>query len=249
MKLSSPHYLPLPLPYFSALGFILLVVIVVIELRAIRFAYARIGLGSRTAFLVLVGSLAGSYFNIPVIQLPARQILSRAEVPFFGVHYVIPVTIDWPGTLIAINVGGAVIPVLVSLYLLITHQLWLRGAIAVACIATVCHLLAYPVPGLGIAMPTIVPPVATAIVALLLSRVEAAPLAYIGGSLGALIGADLLNLGKVQELGAPIASIGGAGTFDGVFLTGVLAVLMASLFSPSARSKNFPPHRSSSSTP
>jgi uncharacterized membrane protein len=38
------------------------------------------------------------------------------------------------------------------------------------------------------------------------SRAYAAPLAYIGGSLGTLIGADLLNLDKLQGLGAPIAS-------------------------------------------
>jgi uncharacterized membrane protein len=74
-----------------------------------------------------------------------------------------------------------------------------------------------------------VPAIATAIVALLLSRRYAAPLAYIGGCLGTLIGADVLNLNKVQGLGAPIVSIGGAGTFDGVFVTGVLAVLLASL--------------------
>jgi hypothetical protein len=37
----------------------------------------------------------------------------------------------------------------------------------------------------------------------------------------------------VQGLGAPIASIGGAGTFDGIFLTGILAVLIASIFGPS----------------
>ena len=57
----------------------------------------------------------------------------------------------------------------------------------------------------------------------------AAPLAYIGGSLGVLIGADLLNLSLLRGLGAPVASIGGAGTFDGIFLTGVIAVLLASL--------------------
>ena len=71
---------------------------------------------------------------------------------------------------------------------------------------------------------------ATAVVALLLSREFAAPLAYIGGSLGTLIGADLTNLDKVRGLGAPVASIGGAGTFDGIFLTGILAVLLAGLY-------------------
>jgi len=68
---------------------------------------------------------------------------------------------------------------------------------------------------------------ATAVTALLVRRREAAPLAYIGGSMGTLIGADLLNLDKAQGLGAPVISIGGAGTFDGIFVTGVLAVLIA----------------------
>jgi uncharacterized membrane protein len=75
-----------------------------------------------------------------------------------------------------------------------------------------------------------VPPAAAAIIALLLSRADAAPLAYVAGSVGTLIGADLLNLDKLQGLGAPVASIGGAGTFDGIFLSGVLAVLLASVF-------------------
>ena len=42
-----------------------------------------------------------------------------------------------------------------------------------------------------------------------------------------LIGADLFNLGQIQGLGALVASIGGAGTVDGIFITGILAVLLA----------------------
>jgi hypothetical protein len=41
----------------------------------------------------------------------------------------------------------------------------------------------------------------------------------------------LLNLGKIQGLGAPVASIGGAGKFDGIFLTGIIAVLLAGFIS------------------
>lgn len=82
------------------------------------------------------------------------------------------------------------------------------------------------------------PAVAAAIVAWVLSRQYAAPLAYIAGSLGTLIGADLLNLDKIQELGASVASIGGAGTFDGIFLTGILAVLIASLRRPRTSEKS-----------
>jgi uncharacterized membrane protein len=79
--------------------------------------------------------------------------------------------------------------------------------------------MADPVPGLGIAVPVFMPALVTAVVALLLSRKDAPPLAYIAGGLGTLIGADLTNLDKVRGLGAPVASIGGAGTFDGIFLT------------------------------
>jgi uncharacterized membrane protein len=95
-------------------------------------------------------------------------------------------------------------------------------------VAAVCYWLARPIPGLGIALPVFVPATATVIVALLVSRQHVAQLAYVAGSLGTLIGADLLNLDKIRSLGAPVASIGGAGTFDGIFLTGVLAVLLAS---------------------
>jgi uncharacterized membrane protein len=87
-------------------------------------------------------------------------------------------------------------------------------------------------PGLGIAVPVFLPVLATAIVAMVMSRQYAAPLAYVAGSLGTLIGADLTNLDKVRGLGAPVASIGGAGTFDGIFLTGILAVLLASFYAP-----------------
>jgi uncharacterized membrane protein len=156
--------------------------------------------------------------------------MSDQIIDFFGMRYEVPVVTHWQGTVIAVNVGGAIIPTLMSLYLLIKRDLWVKGAIATAIVAFVLHWLANPVPGLGIAIPVFVPVVTTAAVALLLSREDAAPLAYIAGSLGTLIGADLTNLDKVRGLGAPVASIGGAGTFDGIFLTSILAVLIANLY-------------------
>ena len=234
MKFSQLQYFPLALPHFSLLILIFLV-LVGIEVRALRSAYMHIGLGPHAAVLLLLASLGGSYLNIPVARLSAHHIISGQEVSFFGMHYVIPVVVDWPGTIIAVNVGGAVIPGLLSLYLLIRNELWIRGLLATAGVTVVCHMLAQPVAGVGIALPVFVPPASAAIVALLLSRRYAAPLAYIGGSMGTLIGADLLNLDKVQGLGAPVVSIGGAGTFDGIFLTGILAVLLASMFSQPVR--------------
>ena len=228
MQLGPLHYLPLTLPFFSFLVGVLAVLWVFLEIGALGYAYARAGLGMRGALLVLLGSLAGSYFNIPVAELPQQHVMSGQLVDFFGMQYVVPVAVAWPGTVIAVNVGGALIPTLVSIYLLMRHRLWLQGLVAIACVAILSHSLAHPVHGLGIAVPIFVPALATAVTALLLSREHAPSLAYISGSCGTLIGADLLNLDKLQGLGAPVASIGGAGTFDGIFLTGILAVLIAS---------------------
>jgi uncharacterized membrane protein len=223
------HYLPLSPAFFAILVGLFLLLVALIQVGILRYAYMRLGVSSGAALSLLLASLIGSYVNIPLVQLPEQHILSGREVWSFGVHYSVPVVVDWPGTVIAINVGGALIPTLMSLYLLAKNQVWGLGLAATACVAAVCYWLAQPVPGVGIALPTFVPAVTAAIAALVLSRRYAAPLAYIGGSMGTLIGADLLNLGAIQGLGAPVASIGGAGTFDGIFLTAILAVLIASL--------------------
>jgi uncharacterized membrane protein len=232
MDVSKINYLPLSLPFFALIAGIFLMLLAMLAVGVLRYVYMRLGISSPAALLILVGSLFGSYINIPVAQLAEQRMLSGQVVPFFGMEYVVPVVVDWPGTVIAVNVGGALIPTILSLYLLANSGMWIRGLVAVACVAAVCHFLAYPVPGVGIAIPVFVPPLATAVVALVLAWRRAAVLAYVSGSLGTLIGADLLNLGAVQGLGAPVASIGGAGTFDGVFLTGIVAVLLASLPSP-----------------
>ena len=228
MYSSQLNYFPLALPFFFFLAGFFLVLVILVQVHVLHFAYMRLGISSRVAFLLLLSSLLGSYVNIPIARLPEQEILSNQEIGFFGMRYVVPTVVDWPGTIIAVNVGGAVIPGLLSLYLLAKHNLWTRGLLATACVALFCHLLAQPVPGVGIAIPTFAPPFITAIVALIFAETNVAAIAYISGSIGTLIGADLLNLDKLQSMGAPVASIGGAGTFDGIFLTGILAVLFAS---------------------
>jgi uncharacterized membrane protein len=232
MQYGHLHYLPLSPTFFSILAGLFLVLIALIQLGILRYAYMRLGISSGAALLLLFGSLIGSFFNIPVVELPAKEVMSGQVVEFFGMEYVIPQVVEAPSTIIAVNVGGALIPTAMSLYLLIRHGLWVRGAIATVVVAAVCHWLSQPVRGLGIAEPVFVPALTCGIVALVLSRDYAAPLAYISGSLGTLIGADLLNLGAVRGLDAPVASIGGAGTFDGIFLIGIVSVLIASIGSP-----------------
>ncbi|WGD52268.1 DUF1614 domain-containing protein [Bradyrhizobium sp. CB1650] len=227
------QYLPITPGLFSILVLLFAGLIILIQLRILRYAYMRLGVGPGAALLLLFGSLIGSYFNIPIAVLPAKVVRSGEIVDFFGMRYVVPLVTQWPGTVLAVNVGGAVIPALMSTYLVLRYQLWVKATIATIAIAAIIHMTATPVQGVGIAVPVFAPVVATAILAFLLSREYAAPLAYIGGSMGTLIGADLLNLDKIGGLGAPVASIGGAGTFDGIFLTGILAVLLAGLASPS----------------
>lgn len=227
------QYLPITPGLFSILVLLFAGLIVLIQLRILRYAYMRLGVGPGAALLLLFGSLIGSYFNIPITVLPAETVRSGEIVDFFGMRYVVPLVTQWPGTVLAVNVGGAVIPTMMSTYLVLRYRLWLKATIAVVAIAILMHMSATPVQGVGIAVPVFAPIVATAVLAFLLSREYAAPLAYIGGSMGTLIGADLLNLDRIGGLGAPVASIGGAGTFDGIFLTGILAVLLAGIASPS----------------
>jgi uncharacterized membrane protein len=223
------HYFPLTLPFLLILFFLFIFLVIMIEVGILGYAYQTIGINRRYVFLLLLMCFWGSYINIPIYQLPPEIIRSGGQVIFFGIPYVVPTVTQWPGTIIAVNVGGAVIPTILSIYLIVKNQLFSTALIGVAVVSVVVHWLAHPVPGLGIAEPLLGPLVAATIVAMLLSTKYAPALAYISGTLGTLIGADLLNLGKIQGLGAPVASIGGAGTFDGIFTTGILAVLLAGL--------------------
>jgi uncharacterized membrane protein len=229
MRFSPFHFFPLALPFVLALFFLVGLVIALVEVGVLQYAYEKMGVSRRYVFSILVLSLLGSYVNIPIAELPPERVLSNQVVDYFGMQYVVPLVEEWPRTVIAVNVGGAVVPTLLSLYLIFKKRLLGRALVGVTIVAAVVHAMAHPVPGVGIAVPVFVPPLVAATAALLLAwRTGPAPaLAYVSGSLGTLVGADLLNLGRVQGLGAPVASIGGAGTFDGIFITGIVAVLLA----------------------
>ena len=232
MRPSGMHYFPLAWPFLLALLVLLVIVVTLIELNILEYAYERMGIPSRYVVTILLLSLLGSAVNIPVAEFPPEKVVSGAVVDFDGMRYVVPAVREWPGTVLAVNVGGALIPVILSLYLMFKNRLFMRAVLATAVVALAAHLLARPVHGVGISLPIFIPPVVAALTAMALGWRKAAPLAYIAGSLGTLIGADLLNLGKVQGLGAPVASIGGAGTFDGIFLTGIVAVLLSPVAQP-----------------
>jgi uncharacterized membrane protein len=220
----SPLTLLIMVGFFAAL----VVLFVVVQIGIITFAFEKVGVPSSALFSLLLLSWLGSWVNIPLAQLTHKVPVSDAMVVhFFGQRYIVPRVPRPRQTIVAVNVGGAVIPCLLSLYLFFQSQSPWRVLLATAVVAAVTHWLARPLRGVGIAVPLFIPPLSAALVALLLVPSQAPLAAYVAGTVGTLIGADLLNLRRLGELGAPVASIGGAGTFDGVFLTGIIAVLLA----------------------
>ena len=224
---SNLHYLPLAPLFFSALVVIFGLLLAALQVGVLSYAYEKMGVRGRYVYGLLLLSLFGSYVNIPIAELHGPERGVEQEFSLMGVRYVVPATAERPDTILAINLGGAIIPTALSLYLMRKNEIFLRGTLGMLIVALVVHPLAQPIHGKGIAVPIIVPPLLAALVGTLLSHRAAAPLAYVAGSLGTLLGADLMNLHNLADLGAPIASIGGAGTFDGIFLTGILAVLLA----------------------
>lgn len=191
--------------------------------------FQALGLTPQLTFLALLASFIGSYINIPIAETESGDGGQLPQVvAHFGMRYPVPFRYGTQKTTIAINVGGAIVPMLISLYVL-SHFPFetLPALIGVAIVTLVVHRFARPVPGLGIATPMFVPPIIAALCGWALGGHHPDAVAYVSGVLGTLIGADLLNVAKIRGLGAPVASIGGAGTFDGIFLTGIVAVMLA----------------------
>jgi uncharacterized membrane protein len=193
-------YFPLAFPLFLVLVALFLFVFFLLPLKLMKYAYDQLGVSPGGAVLLLLGSLIGSYINIPIAVISQKTVMASQLIDHFGMRYQVPAATDWGGTVLAINVGGAVIPVIMSVYLLVKWRLWWEALLATAVVAAICYWLSSPVPGVGIAVPVFVPVIATTIAALVLSRKHAAPLAYISGSLGTLIGADLMNFDKLADL-------------------------------------------------
>jgi uncharacterized membrane protein len=207
---------------------LLVIVIIGVLIGVGEVAFNRIGFSSVEYGLILLSTLAGSAVNIPVGRVTSSEPLVEADgVRIFGIYYRIPRIVYRQTTVVAVNVGGAVVPVVVSIYLLATHPSLIAGSLVATLVTSVLvHLVARKQKGVGIVTPALVPPIIAAAMAYLVAPASPAVVAYVSGTLGTLIGADLTNLRDIGKLGAPMASIGGAGTMDGVFLTGLTAALL-----------------------
>lgn len=219
-----------PIVLFMMLVFIVSIALlfIVVQIGLITYAFEKVGVPASALFSLLLLSWFGSWINIPLARLHhAVPMSDDIVVRFFGQRYVVPRPRRMQETILAINVGGAIIPTLLSTYLFFQSVAPLRLLIVTALVTLITYKFAQPVKGIGIAIPLFIPPLTAALLALLVVPQQAPLTAYAAGTVGTLVGADLLNLRKASGLGAPVMSIGGAGTFDGVFLTGIIAVLLA----------------------
>jgi len=210
--------------HIGLLGIVMLILIAMLEVGIIESAYQKLGMSHRAITLLLLLSIFGSYINIPIASIaPAHAVHHH----IYNLSYAARLEADPRDTLIAINLGGAVIPVLLSIYLLTRVGGVLPAMIATATVALVVHHFSRIIPGAGVAVPTFIPGATAAILAIMLTRERRPAVAYIAGTMGCLLGADVLNLALVARLNAPVAAIGGSGPFDGLFVSGLIAVLVA----------------------
>jgi uncharacterized membrane protein len=205
------------------------IVIGLLAFGALSYAYARIGISAEWMLVILAVALLGSLVNIPVATLPARIVACTVRVRVFGVVYRAPALVEQEAVVIAVNVGGAVVPTAVAVYLIVQDHVGTGAVLATLAVTGVTYAAARPIPGLGIVIPPLLAPATAAVMAVIVAGSAAAAVAFVAGTIGTLVGADLLNLRRVRSLGAPLVAIGGAGTFDGIFLVGVIAVLLATI--------------------
>ncbi|MFP4452522.1 MAG: DUF1614 domain-containing protein [Desulfobacterales bacterium] len=196
-------------------------------------AMSRLGMSPETSLLAAMGIFMGGLINIPVKQIPRKQPVEFSPHSMFGVRRFFPGQMrERQFTVLAVNFGGCIVPCIIVLYQLGRLAGYGPGALGAVLAAiginiAVCYKLAQPVANIGIAMPPLVPALAAAACAILFGHELAPSIAFCAGVTGPLIGADLLHLKDIEKINTGVASIGGAGTFDGIVISGILATLLA----------------------
>ncbi|HEY8157836.1 MAG TPA: DUF1614 domain-containing protein [Methylobacter sp.] len=218
------------MPVNSLLIFFLIALFLaaMLQVHLFEIAFVKLGLTPEVASLLLLGTLLGSGINLPVYSVHTKEAGHLVMLPDRKMIWEIVQPAREGKVVIAVNVGGCLIPVGLCLYF-ISMQLIdpIKIIVAILAISALSYKFSRLIPGLGVGMPVFLAPLTSALLALVLDPEHAAHLAYISGVLGVLIGADILRLNTIAALGTPAASIGGAGTFDGIFITGIIAALLA----------------------
>jgi uncharacterized membrane protein len=223
-----------PFGCLSLLFFLGLIILFPVLLANVMLtALGKLGLSPTASLFALLAIFFGSMMNIPVKRIEREEPVEALRFGMFGFERIFPSAVRQRGyTLIAVNVGGCVVPCTIAVFELMRiagHGPYalLAAVASVGIISYICYRIARPVEGVGIAIPALVPALAAAACGLILLPKLAPLVAFTSGVLGTLIGADLMHLRDIQRINLGMASIGGAGTFDGIVLSGLLATLLA----------------------
>jgi len=216
-------FIPIALLIFLVFVLFLPVLLILVYFHIVTLGFEKLGISPEVTIFLLFLILIGSCINIPLTK---KKLVYLVRPRFFGLFRTPKVEVQG----IAINLGGALLPILLSFYFL--FLIWKAGfelkpvLVATLLMIILSKFLSRVIPGVGISLPAFIPPIFSAIFALILAPGFAAPTAFVAGVLGTLIGADILNLRRIQKYGGYL-SIGGAGVFDGIFLVGIVSALLA----------------------
>lgn len=218
------------MPVNSLIVFFLisLFLVAILQIHIFEIAFVKLGLTPEAALFLLLGTLLGSGINLPVYSLHTKEaghlVISPDRKPIWEIFQ----PVKEGKIVIAVNVGGCLIPVGLCLYFISLQIIDpIKIMVGISAITALSYKFSRLIPGMGVGMPIFLAPFTSALLALVLDPEHAAHLAYISGVFGVLIGADILRLKNIAALGRPVAAIGGAGTFDGIFMTGIIAALLA----------------------
>lgn len=200
--------------------------------NALLTALGKLGLGPTSSLLAALAIFLGSTINIPVTRIEREETVQYTPLQLLGLHQLLsPPVKRRTFTVIAVNVGGCLIPAALAGYQVARLTLHAPEVLpaafgSLALNVGLCYYLAKPVPNEGISMPPLVPAAAAALCGLVFAPEWAPPVAFMSGVLGPIIGADFLHLDDIASIGTGMASLGGAGTFDGIVLSGLVATLL-----------------------
>ena len=184
--------------------------------------------------VILILMLAGSFIEIPITTIRSikNEQLSRFA-PIMEEIYAVPLTSELNNgkervfdTTITLNLGGFVIPGISILYLLLTQPNNTALEIMLIIIVAVT-LLSDIVNGIGIVVPEYIGILAIPFT-LLITPQEAAPITFIAGIGGILLGTIALTVTfNKEKYGSAYLNIGGAGSFKAIYVAALIASLLS----------------------
>ena len=221
-------YLPVSILLFILLLLVFPFIWFALTLDVVQIAVAKLGFSANAALFLFAAIIIGGTINIPLYKVESQvEVLDNFSDLWVRQFFGIPLPRIRQKTIVALNVGGGLIPILVALYQF-RHASPLAIVLVTAVVTIVSYYAAQVVPGIGIQMNPLLAPLTAAIASAFITRgIHAAPVAFAGGVLGTLIGADVLHLKEIQRMTPGVLSIGGAGVFDGIALCGLFALLLS----------------------